>query len=80
MWLWLALRCAQLAGRPPGPVGGALARRHGYGRALWRAAMNWGHHHGADYQLLQAEVGGASDRLCQTEGLTSLGFVCTRTL
>lgn len=55
-------------------------RGHGYGRALWRAAMNWGHHHGADYQLLQTEVGGASDRLCQTEGLTSLGFVCTRTL
>ncbi|MGW3275174.1 GNAT family N-acetyltransferase, partial [Streptomyces kronopolitis] len=24
--------------------------------------------------LLQTEVGGASDRLCQAEGLTSLGF------
>lgn len=55
-------------------------RGHGYGRALWRAAMSWGHQHEADYQLLQTEVGGASDRLCQTEGLTSLGFVCTRTL
>ncbi|MBW1603069.1 GNAT family N-acetyltransferase [Streptomyces sp. JJ66] len=55
-------------------------RGHGYGRALWRAAMNWGHHHGADYQLLQTEVGGASDRLCQTEDLASLGFICTRTL
>ncbi|MEU6590568.1 GNAT family N-acetyltransferase [Streptomyces sp. NPDC046881] len=47
----------------------------GYGRALWRAAMRWGQEHGADYQLLQTEVGGASDRLCTAEGLTSLGFV-----
>jgi len=50
-------------------------RGHGYGRALWRAAMHWGHRHSAAYQLLQTEVGGASDRLCTTEGLTSLGFV-----
>ncbi|MFF3497322.1 GNAT family N-acetyltransferase [Streptomyces sp. NPDC002795] len=50
-------------------------RGHGYGRALWRAAMQWGHHQGAEYQLLQTEVGGASDRLCITEGLRSLGFV-----
>ncbi|MGW3271860.1 GNAT family N-acetyltransferase [Streptomyces kronopolitis] len=49
-------------------------RGQGYGRALWRAAMAWGAAHGADYQLLQTEVGGASDRLCQAEGLTSLGF------
>ncbi|MGD6741851.1 GNAT family N-acetyltransferase [Streptomyces sp. BH106] len=50
-------------------------RGHGYGRALWRAAMQWGHQQGAEYQLLQTEVGGASDRLCITEGLQSLGFV-----
>ncbi|MEU0820361.1 GNAT family N-acetyltransferase [Streptomyces mirabilis] len=50
----------------------------GYGRALWRAAMHWGHQHGAAYQLLQTEVGGASDRLCAAEGLTSLGFVNQR--
>ncbi|MFJ8104872.1 GNAT family N-acetyltransferase [Streptomyces sp. NPDC096132] len=50
----------------------------GYGRALWRAAMRWGHLHGAAYQLLQTEVGGASDRLCLAEGLTSLGFVNQR--
>ncbi|MFD7058484.1 GNAT family N-acetyltransferase [Streptomyces sp. NPDC059906] len=50
-------------------------RGRGYGRALWRAAMHWGHRHGAVYQLLQTEVGGASDRLCRAEGLTSLGFV-----
>ncbi|MFC7980563.1 GNAT family N-acetyltransferase [Streptomyces sp. NPDC057336] len=54
------------------------ARGHGLGRLLWRAAMHWGQSHAADYQLLQTEVGGASDRLCRAEGLTSLGFVCTR--
>ncbi|WP_331462028.1 GNAT family N-acetyltransferase [Streptomyces sp. KMM 9044] len=50
-------------------------RGRGYGRALWRAAMHWGHQHGAAYQLLQTEVGGASDWLCIAEGLSSLGFV-----
>lgn len=50
----------------------------GYGRALWRAAMRWGHQHGAAYQLLQTEVGGASDRLCAAEELTPLGFVNQR--
>ncbi|MFF3415826.1 GNAT family N-acetyltransferase [Streptomyces sp. NPDC002698] len=55
-------------------------RGRGYGRALWRAAMCWGHRHGAAYQLLQTEVGGASDRLCAAEGLTSLGFVMHRTV
>ncbi|WP_328406483.1 GNAT family N-acetyltransferase (plasmid) [Streptomyces sp. NBC_00390] len=50
-------------------------RGHGYGRMLWRAAMAWGAAHGASYQLLQTETGGASDRLCQAEGLRSLGFV-----
>ncbi|MBL7498749.1 GNAT family N-acetyltransferase [Frankia sp. CNm7] len=38
-------------------------RGHGLGRALWRAAMYWGHTHGAAYQLLQTVVGGPSDRL-----------------
>ncbi|MBG0855019.1 GNAT family N-acetyltransferase [Streptomyces spinoverrucosus] len=54
------------------------ARGNGLGRLLWRAAMHWGQSHGADYQLLQTQVGGASDRLCRAEGLASLGFVCTR--
>ncbi|MFD3663920.1 GNAT family N-acetyltransferase [Streptomyces sp. NPDC058659] len=49
-------------------------RGQGLGRVLWRAAMHWGQSHGAVYQLLQTEVGGASDRLCQAEGLASLGF------
>ncbi|MGW3135017.1 GNAT family N-acetyltransferase [Streptomyces sp. NPDC001139] len=53
-------------------------RGRGYGRALWRAAMHWGHQHRADYQLLQTEVGGASDQLCAAEGLASVGFVNQR--
>jgi GNAT superfamily N-acetyltransferase len=52
----------------------------GLGRALWRAAMRWGQQHQAAYQLLQTEVGGASDRLCQSEGLTDLGLVCASIL
>ncbi|MGX5186178.1 GNAT family N-acetyltransferase [Streptomyces avermitilis] len=50
-------------------------RGRDHGRNLWRAAMHWGRDHGADYQLLQTEVGGASDRLCTAEGLLSLGVV-----
>ncbi|MFW3473559.1 GNAT family N-acetyltransferase [Streptomyces microflavus] len=50
------------------------ARGQGLGRLLWRAAMHWGQGRGAAYQLLQTEVGGPSDRLCLSEGLTSLGF------
>ncbi|MFI5619623.1 GNAT family N-acetyltransferase [Streptomyces sp. NPDC051567] len=50
------------------------ARGQGLGRILWQAAMHWGQSHGAAYQLLQTEVGGPSDRLCQADGLTSLGF------
>ncbi|MFD8809571.1 GNAT family N-acetyltransferase [Streptomyces sp. NPDC059597] len=34
----------------------------GYGRALWRATMRWGHQHGADYQL-QVQVTGSVTRL-----------------
>ncbi|RAG83958.1 GNAT family N-acetyltransferase [Streptacidiphilus pinicola] len=52
-------------------------RGHGYGRQLWRAAMHWGQANGADYQLLQTELGGAADALCQAEGLTTLGYVHT---
>lgn len=40
--------------------------------------MHWGHQRGAAYQLLQTEVGGASDRLCAAQSLTSLGFVNQR--
>ncbi|NGO67636.1 GNAT family N-acetyltransferase [Streptomyces boncukensis] len=52
-------------------------RGKGYGRALWRAAMHWGQSNGAAYQLLQTELGGASDHLCRAESLSSLGYVCT---
>jgi GNAT superfamily N-acetyltransferase len=55
-------------------------RGHGLGRSLWRAAMRWGQEHQAAYQNLQTEVGGASDHLCQSEGLTDLGLVCTSSL
>jgi len=54
------------------------ARGGGHGRALWRAAMHWGAANGAAYQLLQTELGGASERLCLAEGLTTLGFVFSR--
>lgn len=49
------------------------AHGRGSGRMLWRAAMHRGQVDGAAYQLLQTEIGGASDRLCRAEGLTSLG-------
>ena len=52
-------------------------RGRGHGRASWRAAMGWGYRSGAAYQLLQTELGGASDRLCQGEGLATLGFITT---
>ena len=55
-------------------------RGYGLGRSLGRAAMHWGQRHQAAYQLLQTQVGGASDRLCQSEGLTDLGLACTTTL
>ncbi|MGW1673314.1 GNAT family N-acetyltransferase [Streptomyces sp. NPDC002324] len=55
-------------------------RGRGIGRHLWRAAMQWGQRNGAHYQLLQTEVGGASDRLCRSEGLRSLGFVYSTAL
>ncbi|WP_323138634.1 GNAT family N-acetyltransferase [Streptomyces sp. NBC_01571] len=50
-------------------------RGRGYGRALWRAAMNWGHEHDAAYQILQTTVGSPSDWLCAGEGLASLGVI-----
>lgn len=48
--------------------------RRGHGRALWRAAVQWGRAQGVAYQLLQTEVGQPSDRLFLSEGLRSLGF------
>lgn len=37
--------------------------------------MHQGSVHGAPYQPLRTVVGGASDRLCGSEGLRSLGMV-----
>jgi GNAT superfamily N-acetyltransferase len=54
------------------------ARGHGRGRALWHAAMRWGAANGAAYQLLQTKIGGASERLCLSEGLDTIGFVFFR--
>ena len=65
------------SGVAPGPP---EYRGYGLGRLLWRTAMQWGQRHQAAYQLLQTQVGGASDRMCQLEGLADLGLVCTTTL
>jgi GNAT superfamily N-acetyltransferase len=54
-------------------------RGAGHGRALWRVAQQWGSRHGAAYQLLQARVGYASERLFLSEGLRSLGLAATAT-
>ncbi|MGH3889361.1 MAG: GNAT family N-acetyltransferase [Pseudonocardiaceae bacterium] len=53
-------------------------RRRGHGRALWRAAMAWGADNGAKYKVLQAAAGSASEVLYMSEGLATLGFVCSR--
>lgn len=55
-------------------------RGQGHGRALWRAAMQWGHRNGAAYQIAQTQLGSASDHICTTEGLRSLGLVCRTTV
>lgn len=55
-------------------------RRRGHGRALWRAAMAWGADNGAKYKVLQAAAGSASELLYLSEGLSTLGFVCSRDL
>lgn len=64
------------------PYFGVLADRRdqGHGRALWRAATQWGHRNGAAYQLVQTEVGAASDHICRTEGLRALGLVYRATV
>jgi GNAT superfamily N-acetyltransferase len=54
-------------------------RGRGHGRALWRAAMQWGRQNGAAFQVVQTEVGGASEHICRTEGLRFLGLICRMT-
>jgi GNAT superfamily N-acetyltransferase len=57
-------------------------RHRGHGRALWRAAMAWGHENGAACKILQAQAqaGSPVEHLYQSEGLTTLGFVCGQDL
>jgi GNAT superfamily N-acetyltransferase len=53
-------------------------RRQGHGRALWYAAITWGQQHQAVYKILQAQTGTAAEQLYLSEGLTTLGSVCTQ--
>jgi GNAT superfamily N-acetyltransferase len=52
-------------------------RGQGRGRALRRAAAEWGQRHGAAYQVLQAASGSAAEHLYLSEGLRTLGFLHT---
>ena len=54
-------------------------RRAGHGRALWRAAQQWGHRAGCSYQLLQVAAGSPAEELYHSEGVHSLGLVCSVT-
>jgi ribosomal protein S18 acetylase RimI-like enzyme len=54
-------------------------RRRGHGRALWRAAMAWGAENGAKYKVLQAASGSVSELFYLSEGLSTLGFMCSMT-
>jgi GNAT superfamily N-acetyltransferase len=54
-------------------------RRAGHGRALWRAAQQWGHYAGASYQMLQVAAGSPAEELYRSEGVHSLGLVCSIT-
>lgn len=53
-------------------------RRRGYGRALWHASTAWGYTNQAAYKVLQAQAGAPAERLYMSEGLSTLGFVCTK--
>lgn len=53
-------------------------RHRGHGRALWRAAMAWGAQHGAEYKILQAASGSSAELLYMSEGVSTLGFVCSK--
>ena len=53
-------------------------RHRGHGRALWRAAIAWGAENGAEYKVLQAASGSAAELLYISEGMSTLGFVCSR--
>lgn len=50
-------------------------RGRGHGRALWRAAMNWGQRNGSMYKVLQVSSGTPAEQLYLSEQLATLGFV-----
>ncbi|MGH3694554.1 MAG: GNAT family N-acetyltransferase [Pseudonocardiaceae bacterium] len=52
-------------------------RNRGHGRVLWRAAMAWGAENGAEYKVLQAASGSAAELFYLSEGMSTLGFVCS---
>jgi GNAT superfamily N-acetyltransferase len=49
----------------------------GHGRALWRASMSWGYANRATYKVLQAACGSPAEQLYLSEGLQTLGFICS---
>jgi GNAT superfamily N-acetyltransferase len=53
-------------------------RHRGHGRALWRAAIAWGVQHGAKYKILQAACGSSAELLYLSEGMSTLGFMCSK--
>ncbi len=42
------------------------------------AAMAWGAQHGAEHKVLQAASGSAAELLYTSEGVSTLGFVCSK--
>ena len=52
-------------------------RGHGHGRKLWRASMAWGHASGAAYKILQVACGSPAEQLYLSEGLQTIGFICS---
>lgn len=50
-------------------------RQRGIGKALWRSMRAWAVQNGAEYIVLQAEVGADAEAFYRSMGLHSLGFV-----
>jgi hypothetical protein len=40
--------------------------------------MSWGRASNAAYKVLNAQAGAAAERFYESEGLTTLGYVCTQ--
>ncbi len=52
-------------------------RGRGHGHSLWNASISWGQANGAAYKILQAPTGSPAEQLYLSEGLQTLGFICT---